>query len=131
MERASATEWAKRVERWKDSGLTAKEFAAQTGLKASMLSYWQWKLRALDGAGRDPSKQTAKPSSGRRSVGGGTTRVPDVAEPMQFVELPAAVVPSSTPWLELVLGGSTRVRVPVGFDEVTLTRVLRAVEASR
>jgi transposase len=130
MERASATEWAKRVERWKDSGLTAKEFAAQTGLKASMLSYWQWKLRALDRAGLDRSKQTAKPAGGRRRVSG-ATRVAAVAEPMQFVELPPAVVASSTPWLELVLGSSTRVRVPVGFDEMTLTRVLRAVEASR
>jgi transposase len=120
MERSSATEWAKRVERWKDSGLTAKEFAAQAGLKASMLSYWQWKLRALDGGGCGPSKQTAKPASGRRSVSGGTTRVGAIAKPMQFVELPAAVVASSTPWLELVLGDSTRVRVPVGFDEVTL-----------
>jgi hypothetical protein len=46
MERASETEWAKGVERWKDSGLTAKEFAAQCGLTASMLSYWQRKLRA-------------------------------------------------------------------------------------
>jgi transposase len=131
MERASATEWAKRVERWKDSGLTAKEFATQTGLKASMLSYWQWKLRAPDRAGRDASKQTAKPASGRRGMSVGTTRVAGVAEPMQFVELPAAVVASSTPWLELVLGSSTRVRVPVGFDEVTLTRVLRTLEGSR
>lgn len=131
MERASTTEWAKRVERWKESGLTAKEFAAQSRCKASMLSYWQWKLRALDRAGRDPSKQTAKPASGRRRVGGSTTSEAAVAEPMQFVELPAALVPSSTPCVELVLAGSTRVRVPVGFDEATLLRVLRAVEASR
>jgi transposase len=131
MERASATEWAKRVERWNDSGLTAKEFEAQSGFKASMLSYWRWKLRALDRAGRDPSGQAAKPASGTRSVSGGATRVASVAESMQFVELPAAVIASSTPWLELVLDGSARVRVPVGFDEVTLTRLLRAVEASR
>lgn len=41
MERASAAEWAKRVERRTDSGLTAKEIAAQTGLRAPMLSCWQ------------------------------------------------------------------------------------------
>lgn len=29
MERAGAEEWAKRVERWKRSGLTAKEFATR------------------------------------------------------------------------------------------------------
>ncbi len=30
-------QWAKRVERWKDSGLTAKEFAAETGINAQSL----------------------------------------------------------------------------------------------
>jgi len=30
--RVSRDEWAKRVERWKDSGLTAKEFASEVGI---------------------------------------------------------------------------------------------------
>ena len=34
---ANAQQRAKWVERWKDSGLTAKEFAAEAGLKASAL----------------------------------------------------------------------------------------------
>jgi hypothetical protein len=38
MSRASRAEWAKRVERWKDSGLSAKEFAAETGVKSLALS---------------------------------------------------------------------------------------------
>jgi hypothetical protein len=32
MERASRETWAKRVERWKDRGLTAKEYAAEVGI---------------------------------------------------------------------------------------------------
>ena len=44
MSRTSRAEWAKRVERWQDSGLTAKEYAAETGLNASTLSYWKRRL---------------------------------------------------------------------------------------
>lgn len=32
MPKATRAEWAKRVERWKDSGLTAAEYAAETGI---------------------------------------------------------------------------------------------------
>lgn len=132
MERASAVEWAKRVERWKDSGLTAKEFAAESGLKASMLSYWQWKLRASGVSARDAGtgEQTRKRTLAKS---GATGRSRELAGPgpMQFVELPATVVTSPEPALEVVLDGGQRVRVSVGFDEATLTRVLRALEASR
>ena len=40
-------EWAKRGERWSDSGLTAKEFAAATGLNANTLMHWKWRLPTL------------------------------------------------------------------------------------
>ena len=38
--------WRKRVERWKDSGLTAQEFAAETGRSFHPLRYWSWRLRS-------------------------------------------------------------------------------------
>ena len=41
--RADREEWRKRVERWKGSGLTAKEFAAETGINAGNLQFWQYK----------------------------------------------------------------------------------------
>ena len=44
MDRTSREEWAKRVERWGDSGLTAKEYAAEIGIKAHTLSWWKWRL---------------------------------------------------------------------------------------
>jgi hypothetical protein len=43
----------------------------------------------------------------------------------------STVVTSSPAMLEVVLDGGARVRVPAGFDEATLTRVVRAVEAAR
>ncbi len=35
--RETRDEWQKRVERWKDSGLTAEVFAAETGINAGTL----------------------------------------------------------------------------------------------
>ncbi|HUO66746.1 MAG TPA: IS66 family insertion sequence element accessory protein TnpB [Gammaproteobacteria bacterium] len=126
MSRASRAEWAKRVERWKDSGLSAKQYAAETGLKASTLSYWSWKLRASGEPDRERA-ETEAVAAGRlgrsKPVAGAAAR---------FVELTTSTsAPASTPALELVLSGGVRVRVTAGFDEATLTRVVRAVEASR
>jgi transposase-like protein len=49
--------WLKRVERWKDSGLSAREFAAEVGINAQTLSYWRWKLKKVAKAPR--KKQVA------------------------------------------------------------------------
>jgi hypothetical protein len=43
---ANAQQRAKWVERWKDSGLTAKEFAAESGVKVSALYNWSWQQLA-------------------------------------------------------------------------------------
>lgn len=45
MERATREVWAKRVKRWQDSGLTAKEFAAELDVSPNSLTFWKWKLR--------------------------------------------------------------------------------------
>jgi hypothetical protein len=37
MDRESRETWAKRVERWRDSGLTAKEYAAELGINVRSL----------------------------------------------------------------------------------------------
>src|SRR5437588_1547497 len=46
MARESRQVWVKRVERWRDSELTAKEFAAEIGINASRLQHWRWRLNA-------------------------------------------------------------------------------------
>jgi hypothetical protein len=45
---AGREEWRTRVERWRDSGLTAREFAAETGINAGTLQFWSYKLRKAD-----------------------------------------------------------------------------------
>lgn len=44
MARATRHEWAKRVDQWRRSGLTAKQFAARAGISARSLSWWKWQL---------------------------------------------------------------------------------------
>lgn len=111
MAKGNRAEWAKRVERWVDSGLTAKEFAAEMGLKASTLSYWKWRLRSEGHA------LASAPKRRRREREAG------------FIEVTAVsgdVEPADRPVLELVVGDVT-VRVPMGFDQDTLQQLLVVV----
>jgi transposase len=116
-------EWAKRVERWRDSGLTAKEFAAETGLKASSLSYWKWKL-STDAS---IAVQDAAPRRRRRSVPPASDTSSSAPT---FVEVETACASSAAP-LELALAHGLTLRIPVGFDENTLRRALSVFGALR
>lgn len=124
MSRTSRAEWAKRVERWKDSGLSAKEFAAETGLKASALTFWSWKLRKGDA---EVARVESSTNTNRRRA----TTLSSTQPRPQFVELSASMTASASSVIELVLNHGIHVRVPTGFDEATLTRLVRAVEAAR
>ena len=125
MEPTSAEQRAKCVERWKDSGLSAKEYAAEAGLNASTLYNWSAQLSAA--AGKRSGHATAEQHTG--SDGARRARKQSMPTP-HFVELPVAAVTQTQSMLELVLG-DVRVRVPSGFDEVTLMRVLRALGVAR
>lgn len=46
MSKTTRGQWAKRVERWLESGLTAKEFAAELNVSPSVLARWRRKLQA-------------------------------------------------------------------------------------
>ena len=116
MAKASRAEWAKRVARWQDSGLTAKEFAAELAVSPNSLTFWKWKLRR-ELMESDAASSNIKP-------------VVKAAEP-KFLQLVAAhddTAGAAVP-LEVVIGGDIVVRVPQGFDEQTLTRVLHALGA--
>lgn len=125
MARASRTEWTKRVERWKDSGLSAREFAAETGINASSLNSWSWRLRAEERRGQEAPMEIADALTGASAAG--------------FVELPMASVSRgvahssacSADQLELVLASGVRIRVPMGFDEATLKRVVDVLGSGR
>ena len=111
MERASREVWAKRVERWQDSGLTAKEFAAELDVSPNSLTFWKWKLRQSNNA-TDP-----RPS-----------RKLDVAKhadaPTSFLQLvPTSSPPVNVAHFEVVFASGVVVRVPPDFDEPALRRL--------
>lgn len=116
MARTSREAWAKRVERWKASGLTAAEFAARHGLAATSLKWWKWRLGARDRKG----------AARRHRVLARTTA--ERMSPLTFVEMSAVV--RGEP-LELVLPNGLAIRVPTGFDTETLERLLDVLSKRR
>ena len=106
MQRASQEEWAKRAQRWKDSGLSAREFAAETGLNAKTLSWWASRLRREGGtAGQHVARGARAP---------------------KFVEVTAAAMSTDAAPIELLLDG-VLIRVRGDFEPETLQRVLSVV----
>ena len=95
--------WAKRVERWRKSGLSTEDFSAREGLKSKQLVWWRWKL------GSSPAEPAAPG--------------PPQFLPVRVVDAVAcpsvAVVP-----VEIALPNGRIVRVTAGFDAATLERVL-------
>jgi hypothetical protein len=65
MARASREAWAKRLERWRDSGLTEKEYPAEARINAHSLSWWKWRLSSGATAQRRvPRRRRSTPSPG-------------------------------------------------------------------
>jgi transposase len=121
MDPESRETWAKRVERWKESGLTAKEFAAEMGINAHSLTWWKWRLSSSAGS---PRADASAHGTSRR----GRSASPTVVTPLTFVEMPAGVAAES---LEVVLPSSVRIRVPPAFDARALGRLLEVLDARR
>ena len=59
MTRETRATWAERVERWKRSGKTADEFAAELGLNVRSLKWWKWMLGSKRAA-PSPTKTRTK-----------------------------------------------------------------------
>jgi hypothetical protein len=114
MARADRATWARRVERWKDSGLSAKEFGAEIGVSANALSWWKWEL------GKKKDKEQPPKRRARRKK--------TVVSPMTFVEMAA---PARTDLLEVVFPSGIRLRVPGALDADMLARVVELLEKRR
>ena len=99
-------EWLGRVTLWQRSGLDRDSFAAREGIASKRLRWWHWNL-------------------GRLGLIGPTSSAVTSSAALSFVRLDAAV--EAAAWLEVVANGRV-VRVPVGFDETTLARVLDVVD---
>lgn len=118
-ERSSREQWRKRVERWRDSGLTAAEFSAEVGINPRTLAFWKWKLSKEDAG------ESTKPRSRRAPRSRSTALQPARFDAVTFVEF--APAEDRTVPIELVIGRYV-VRVPGSFDADVLGRVLDVVE---
>jgi hypothetical protein len=116
--RVEREEWAKRVERWRDSGLTTAEFAAELGINPKTLTYWAWTLK------REASGKKRVWSTKKRPVAAGraTTAQMDPG----FVELPRH---GSTARFELEVRGR-RLHIPSAFDAQQLRALLEVLESA-
>ena len=109
--------WVKRIEQLKESGLTAKEFAAQAGVNLNTLQSWKWRLAV------DARRSLA---SGSRPPGAPADFV-EVLHPGVAARARVATQEVAEP-LELVFGNGLRLRVPVRFDAATLHRLLATLD---
>ena len=110
--RTGRATWAQRVQRWRRSGQTAREFAAAIGVKPATLTYWAWRVKR--------EERDAQPR--RRGAG-------EVGAKHPFVEVIVDEPPHDGFVLELSDG--RRLRIPAGFEAAALTRLLAALEGAR
>ncbi len=119
--RVSREEWAKRVERWHDSGLRCAEFAAELGINPRTLTYWKWVLgKEARGEKRTWPKRVSPSSPAEKRT------KPIAAGASGLIEIQVA---ASDTRIELELRGGRRVRIPAGFDPRGLRELLDLLEA--
>jgi hypothetical protein len=105
--RVGRAEWQKRIERWKDSGLSAEQFAAELGINVGTLRYWKYSF----------DKET-RPAVAPRSAA--------PAKVADLVEVRPALAPVAA--FELELGSDRKLRIPAQFEAAALERLLAVLE---
>jgi len=116
--RVSREEWAKRVERWRDSGLTTAEFAAELGINPHSLTYWAWTLkREASGEKRIWPKKKGTQAVARKAT---------VQPSAPFVEVKSH---TSRAQFELEIRGR-RLHIPESFDAQQLRSLLAILETA-
>jgi hypothetical protein len=120
--RATREDWAKRVERWGESGLTCAEFAAELGINPRTLTYWKWIL-AKEARG----EKRVWPKRRPRSLSAMKAAKAPTSTSSSLIEIQVAA--PSDARIELELRGGRRLRIPAGFDAGGLKRLIELLEA--
>lgn len=120
-ERASRDQWRERVRRWRRSGKSADDFAAEIGVKPSTLTWWAWKVG-----------ETTKSGGSRRQKGRRRKRSvrSSSAAPVSFVAL-QSTEPEPDVAVEVSLSNGHRLRVGRGSDAAMVERVLGTLLEAR
>jgi hypothetical protein len=111
-QRANRDEWQKRVERWSESGLSAKQFAAETGLNVGTLQYWKYKLRRQNGESARAARR----------------KVPQPIVSSLIEVRPMSVAADNR--LEIELNNGRRLRLPATFDVNVVKTLVVVLEAT-
>lgn len=112
------------MERWRESGLSCAEFAAELGINPRTLTYWRYILRK-EARGE---KRTWPRRRGPKDVASKSARAPAVAVvATPFIEVQAATRSSL---FELELRGGRRLSVSRDFDATALRRLLEVLETT-
>lgn len=118
--RESREAWARRVERWQRSGLSARRFAQREGVRAATLSWWRWRLA------------TERPAVRSSRAGRSATRAIGATDFVELIPTPAvAPTRGDTSDFEVELAAGYRVRFAKDFSNEALTRLLDALESRR
>ena len=109
---ASRHDWAKRVERWSKSGLTASDFGAREGFDGSQLSWWKCQL----GKSGSPAKTKKRRARARRGAAA------PAFLPARLVEM--APVRVGEPHVEIVMDDELVIRLGASADPELVKHVL-------
>ena len=96
--------WEERVKEWKESGLTAREYAVGRGFSHRTLQDWKYRLGQAEG--RETDRENIGPS---------------------FVEI--GVREADSDRMELIVNEKLRIRVSVYCEPGALVRMISALEA--
>ena len=111
--RTGRDEWRKRMERWRENGLSAEAFAAELGTKPATLKFWKYRLE------QEARGKEASATKLRRKV---------PLEASALVEVRTSASTTSSSLFVLELGKSRCLQIPATFDEKALERLLAVLE---
>jgi len=126
MQKEPREAWAKRVEQWQQSGLSAKAFAAREGVSWHALKNWKHRLTRED-SGRTRSSTALVKRTRTSPSPASETRPHSPLASLSFVELSLP----ADPRFELQLPTGVFVRVPQIFDQTALGSLLSVLEGRR
>lgn len=111
---ANRQEWAARIQQWRQSGQTARDFARANGINHHTLTHWAWRLGASKAAAARKPKRSRHHEPGKQPA---------------FVEVMSESIADGR--FELELCGGRRLRIPARFDAESLAQLLTVLETER
>jgi hypothetical protein len=127
--------WVRRVECWRYSGLTAKEFAAEIGVRAGTLAHWKWRLGAERRGKRGLRRKKALHPTVPAFIEVAPVAMAHVLAKSPSVQAETALqptkqreVPLVNEPFEVMLRNGLCIRVPVHFEAVSLGRLVAVLQ---